>query len=306
MNKFQVLATSILFSSPFFGQINMNDSTVQVVAYWDNKEKQTYAISDEKYKVNGKDTTGRELITYEVDVTVKDSTAKSYTIEWYYKNYTCSSTNAFTKKLCAVSQNLSVLIKTDEMGAFVEVINWKEIRDYIKNSTNTLKTEFKDTPKIDEIVDQVLSLFTSKEAIQSAAIKDIQQFYTYHGGKYKLGEEVTAKMKLPNLFGGDPFDAEVTVKLDEINVEDGNSIIRMWQSVDSKQLTEATYKYLKDLAKTTGTKPPKRDEIPPLKNETRTASRIHGYSSWIIYSIETKEVSSETSTNVEERIIELK
>jgi len=42
------------------------------------------------------------------------------------------------------------------------------------------------------------------------------------------------------------------------------------------------------------------------KNETNTASRIHGASGWVIYSIETKEIKAADSTNIEERIIEIK
>ncbi len=306
MNKLTIIGLTLLFSTNVFGQINITDSTVQVIGYWDNKEKQTYVVTTEKYKVKGSDTTSKELMTYEVDVTIKDSSAKSYTVEWFYKNFNINTDNQFTKKLTSIAQDMSVIIKTDEMGAFVEVVNWTEVRDYIKKSTSTLKNEFKDIPKMDEIIKQIVGMFLTKEAIQSAAIKDIQQFYTYHGGQYKLGEETVGQMKLANLYGGEPFDVEVTVKLDEINMEDGNSIIRMWQTVNSKQLTDASYEYIKELSKTMGTKPPKRDEIPPLKNETRTASRIHGGSGWVIYSVETKEVSAENVISFEERTIELK
>ena len=51
---------------------------------------------------------------------------------------------------------------------------------------------------------------------------------------------------------------------------------------------------------------PERKDFPSLTNETYTASRIHGETGWIIYSIETKEVKAEETTNIEERIIEIK
>ena len=306
MNKFVIIGLTLLLTAKVFGQINMTDSTVQVIGYWDNKEKQTYIITTEKYKVRGLDTTTREVMKYEVDVTIKDSTATSYTIEWFYKNFNTTSDNQFVKKLISISQDMSVLIKTDEMGAFVEVVNWKEVRDFIKKTTTILQNEFKEIPKIEKIINQIVSMFLTKEAIESAAIKDIQQFYTYHGGKYKLSEEATGQMKIPNLYGGAPFDAELRVKLDEINIDDANSIIRMWQSVNSKQLTDASYKFIKEMTKKMGTKPPKRDEIPPLQNETRSVSRIHGPTGWIIYSVETKEVSADNAISFEERTIELK
>lgn len=192
------------------------------------------------------------------------------------------------------------------MGEFTEVVNWVEVRDYVKKSIAVLKEEFKDIPKINEIADQVGGLFSTKEAIESAAIKDIHQFYTYHGAKYKLGEDIEAKIKLPNLYGGEPFDTDVTIRLDEIREEEGNSIIRMWQTIDSQQLTEASFAYIKEMAKITGTEIPNFDDIPPLKNEIRTSSLIHGGSGWVVYSIEKREVSAEDTVNIEERVIELK
>lgn len=42
MKKLQILGLAILLSAGAFGQINMNDSTAQVIGYWDMNEKQTY------------------------------------------------------------------------------------------------------------------------------------------------------------------------------------------------------------------------------------------------------------------------
>lgn len=288
------------------GQINMEDSTVQVIGYWDNKEKQTYSVSLEKYKVKDNDTTSRELMTYEVDITIRDSSANLYTIEWFYKNFQLSSDDTIMKKIASASRDMSVIITTDEMGSFIEVVNWKEVRDYMDKMISALKKEFKDIPTVNEILKQTLGKFSSKEAIQASAIKDIRQFYTYHGAKYKLGKELSGKLKVSNALGGEPFDAEVTVLLDEINAEDDNVIIRMWQTVDSKQLTDISYEYVKNMSKKLGTKPPRREDIPPLVNETRTASRIHGPSGWVIYSVETKEIFADNISSFEERIIEIK
>ncbi|WP_242927303.1 hypothetical protein [Pontibacter vulgaris] len=305
MKQLLLLAIILFASFTAFGQINVEDSTMQVIGYWDKNETQTYLITHQKYRISGADTTKREFTKYEVDVTIKDSTAKSYTIEWAYRGVQMDTDNQFTKKLAEISNNLKVIIKTNEMGAFEEVVNWKEIRDEIKRGTTHLRKEFKHLPGIDKTIDLVESMFTTKEAIEAGAIKDIQQFYTYHGAKYELGKEVNGKLQLTNLFGGKPFDTDVTISLDEIDVEENNAIIRMWQIVDSKQLTDATYAFLNKMAAGTGAKALKPGDLPPLQNETRTSARVHG-SGWIIYSIETKEVTAENALAFEERIIEIK
>lgn len=199
---------------------------------------------------------------------------------------------------------MTVRIRTDELGVFQEVVNWKEIRDYILKATKLLKKETQNIPNLDKIINQVEGMYSSKESIELGAVKEIQQYYTFHGSKYKLGEELSVDMQAANLYGGDPFDMKVTIWLDKLNPDDNNFIIRMKQSVDADQLTNATYDYLVNIAETMKVPAPKKEDIPPLKNENWTASRIHD-SGWIIYSIETKEVKAEGVTHIEERIIEI-
>ncbi|NEM97277.1 hypothetical protein [Pontibacter burrus] len=305
MKQFLLLALTLFISITTYAQLNMQDSTMQVIGYWDKNETQTYIITHEKYRVTGTDTAKREFSKYEVDVTIKDSTANSYTIEWAYRGINTSTDNEFTNELAKISENLKVIIKTDEMGAFKEVVNWEQIRDEVNRSLAHLKIKFKHIPNISAITDQVAAMLGTKKAIESAAIKDIHQFYTYHGGKYKLGRELTGQLEVPNLYGSKPFVADVSIMMDEMNEEDNNAIIRMWQTIDSDQLTASTVNYLQQIGKSVNGKSPDLNEIPALQNETRVAARIHG-SGWIIYSMETKEVWADNVLAFEERIIEIK
>ncbi|NQX81116.1 MAG: hypothetical protein HRT66_03850 [Flavobacteriaceae bacterium] len=305
MNKLLIIGIAFLFTINISAQINEKDSTVQVVAYWSKLDKQSYSVSYEKLKIKNKDTIFKELMKYEIDVKVIDSTKNSYTTEWLYKNFTIDTDNELVKKLTSISNDISVTIKTDEFGAFIEIVNWKDVRDYLTKVTKKLKKELKDVPNYKKIIENIMNVYSSKESIEANAIKDAIQFYSFHGVKYKLGEEINVKLELANNFEGKPFEADVTYTLDEINSKDGNSIIRMKQTVNSEQLTNETYNYLKKTG-AFGNNIPDRKDFPSLTNETFTASRVHGETGWIIYSIETKEVSAEGTTNIEERIIEIK
>ncbi len=307
MNKLLVFVALFLVSLSLLGQISMSDSTAQVVAYWDKSETQSFRVSDEKYKVIGEDTTSTQLINYEVDITLKDSTENSYIVEWLYKNYAVETENPLLKKMISMSENVSVLIKTDELGVVQEVVNWEEVRDYIQKTTNNLKEEIKDFPikNLEQLLAQSMNIYSSKESIEANAIKDAQQFYSFHGVKYKLGEELTGQLQLMNNYGGEPFDTEMTVLLSEINEKDDIITMKLYQNVDSEQLTNATYSYLSTLDMFRDIMPP-REEFPPLTNETWTTSLIHGSSGWVLYSIETKKIVADGQINVEERIIEMK
>jgi hypothetical protein len=303
MTKNLLTALLLITGYTTFGQINMADSTAQAITYWDINEKQNYTISTEKIKIKGADTTSREITTYDVEVTVLKQTDKSYTIEWLYKNIKTNSTNSTLQKLMNVTKDMKVVFSTDEFGAFTEVINWKEIRDNIQKSTNSLSKDFSEIPEMDKALKQIAKMYSSKEAIESAAIKDILQFHTFYGGKYTLGEVIEGQIKVPNLSGTEPFDADMSVYLDEINEAENNFILRSNQ-VNKEQLTNATFDFLTKLANNMKVTPPKREDLKDLKHEIMTASRIHG-SGWVVYSIQTTTVNSDNTTNIEERIIEI-
>jgi hypothetical protein len=103
MNKLVVFVTIFLLSSTLFGQISVKDTTVQVIGYWSKQDMQSYNVTYEKYKVKKKDTIAREFIKYEVDIKIIDATANSYTIEWFYKNYSINTENELVKKLTSIA-----------------------------------------------------------------------------------------------------------------------------------------------------------------------------------------------------------
>lgn len=288
------------------GQINLADSTVQVISYWDKAEKQNYSVTLEKTKIKGEDTTSTELTTYEVEVTVLDSSQKSYTIQWLYKNFKTNNQNPTIQKLVNISKDLKVIFKTDEVGTFLEVLNWKEIRDFNQKAITTLRNDLKSIPEMDKVLDQMYSTFSTKESIESYSIKDIQQFHNFHGAKYKLGEIVEAKLQLPHsLFGSELLDANLSVYLDEINNSENNYVMRSSQEVDKDQLINATVKYVNSLNSSGKGSLVSKDDFKEMVNEKSLASRIHD-SGWIIYSIETTVITTDSLKNIEERIIEIK
>lgn len=306
MKKIKILGLLFLTSIKLFSQIDMADSTVQVIGYWDMDEKYSFNITEEKYQViEFQDTTEREIFSYVVDVTIIDSTENFYTIEWFYRDFNFDSTNEIMQKLAAITDEMKIIIKTDEFGTFLEVVNWKDIRKFIKKGISTLENDYKEIPNMDKVFAQVKDLFSTKESIESAAIPEIQQFYTYHGAMYKLGEELNATMKLPNLYGGEPFDSDLTVWLDEINPDDNDYIIRMNQNINPEQLADATFNYLSKMSSNLEAPEISRDDFENISNTILTASIIHG-TGWIIYSVETKEVRVKNAIQFEERRIDMK
>lgn len=305
MKKLLLFVFLLANVSVCIGQINLEDSTVQVIGFWDRNEKQSYTVSREEYKVSKGDTTGRVIYTYDVDITIIDSTAKSYTIQWDYSNFNVVSELAFMKKLLEATKLNKAIIKTNELGVFEELVNWKEVRKETMRLFKVLQNEFKEIPNFDTLLKQQMALFQSKASIEAALIEEIQQFYTFHGGSYKYGVDIESTIQLANKYGGKPFDAEVVIWVDTLNATDSYSTICMTNTVDSVQLWDAAYEYVTKMASTMSIPLPKKEEFPSFKNITYTTAQIHNWG-WIIYSIVTKEIEADNMLKVVEQIIEIK
>src|SRR5690554_530595 len=163
----------LLIGLSSFAQIHMADSTVQVIAYWKKGETQNYLIRYHKLEISGNDTTRNVSSTCEVEINVLDSTENSYTTEWTYKNFKGSSESPLQNDIFNFSENMKVLIKTDEVGSFLEVLNWEDIRDAQREMIAVIK-ELKADPKRDEIMAAVLAKYSTKEAIETLSVPDVQ------------------------------------------------------------------------------------------------------------------------------------
>lgn len=153
-----LLFLATFYSLTTWAQINSADSSAQVVGYWSIGDKQSYAVTYEKFKVQNGDTASRTMMTYEVDITVKDSTEKGYIVEWFYKNYKVDTDNAWVQKVSKTAQDISVRIKTDEFGAILEVLNWKEVSNHITKAMKPLKKEFKKMPAVAQLIEQTTAI----------------------------------------------------------------------------------------------------------------------------------------------------
>ena len=301
-----LLILLILCSIKASGQMDFQDSTAQVITYWDLGEKYEYAVTFQQLSYSEKDTTKNETMTYDVEVTVIDSTENNYVVKWFYKNIETNSKNPLIQKLVKASEDIEVDIKLDALGVIQEVVNWEEVRDYMVKSIGEMKSDLPEIPEIEKMFQQIESTYSSKASIEAAAIQDVQQFHNFHGGKYPLNEKLTGQIKTPNIYYPEkPFDTNLIVILEELDEENSQFRIRSIHEVDTEQLTQSAFQYVSELFSNLNQKIPKREEFENLTNSVETVSRIHN-TGWVLESILWKEVFVDGLTNIEIRTIQMK
>lgn len=307
MKKIICSSIFLAFALSAFSQINSKDSTYLAKAHWNINETQSYSVTNKKLRIKqNSDTTVLMTTKYDVDITVIDTSKAGYTLNWHYKNIEMLPENKLSKAVLSITNNMNTHIKTDPSGAFLELANWQEISEFVKKSAQSIKIEMADVPNIDKVLSQIEQMYSTKETIEGAVIKEIQQFYHFYGGKYKLGVTKTDAFKLPNIGGGEPFDANSTSNLEEIDSQNDNVIIRYWHSIDQNQLRQAAHQKIAAILTAANKEIPSIEQLGAMKNETLILSRIHARSGWVIYSLQAQEVSADGISSIDECIIELK
>lgn len=292
--------------SPLKAQISAEDSIVQVVAYWRLGESQHYMLTTDKYRVEGTDTILRRKVFFDIDVVVTDSTEHSYTMEWRYRTPDVAGMyDRVMVEYMSLYKGHKVVVKTDEYGNFLSVENWEEIRNNLQQGIKNLLLTSQ-TP--DHIMYTELGPnISTRAAIENAFIKDIRTFYAFFGEVLKLEEYVVKETKIPNPFGGSPFDGELEVELSDIDFTEQTAIFRSWQTADPDQVALAVAEFLEAKAPDLSDKPVTDPGNVPLANiEERSAAKIHCPSGWILYSSFVREANLGHLIDVVDITLELK
>ncbi len=309
---FLFVALFPLSSLSAHAQIFEGDSSVKTIAFWDMDESYSYSVVLENYSVSGSDTTERIVTRYTVDMLILDSTETSYDVRWTYRDmeYELEDENPFLEGLMAKMTELTggsvVEFRTDELGTFEEVTNWEQIRDYYLVARDSMKAYFGNEPQVNELVENMMSIYLSKTSIETASIKDVHQFLNFHGAEYRLNEPVFGSMKFPSVLGQGHLDAVVMAELLEIYPEDDDYTIYSKVDVNPGQLKEQTRLVLKTLLPTATDSEFEEvmGQVGELWNTIENTSVIHHWG-WPTYSVETRQIGSSQKTKVEVRTIEI-
>lgn len=296
----------LAYSNILPGQINSPDSSVQVVPQWNLGETNSYEISYQQLTYFYEDTLSDVLITYEIDITVIDSTEDSFTVRWQNKNFNILPFNAALKALYDAANKAPVDVKISRLGVFEEVLNWKEVKDSTNKYFKKVARQVRRDPEANFSMKAMKAAISSKKSIESDWIPNVHQFHMFHGSKYILNKEVTGKVLTPNYYNeAEPFDTYVTVILEKINDEFKNYTIRSYLEIDTEQLTNSTYNYLSDLMDYKGQNIVDRSEFSDVSTVIETVTIFHD-SGWVIDSTQWKANTSDETTTMQIRRIRFK
>lgn len=216
-------------------QNRTTDTSATCIAFWKNKESRIYHIihGKEKYGTSGEKKSSEA--SYEAHIRILDSASTGYTIEWVYKNFKMSgATEQTLNSVNTLMEGMKIIYKTDDVGSFTELINWREVRDFSIAGYEKATTKPSQDKEYIAALNQVKAIFQSKENIEALLIKEVQLYHASYGAEYTFaGTEM--ETLLPNVTGGQPFPAKITIKLNDLDIKKDLCRISLNQVIDKEK-----------------------------------------------------------------------
>lgn len=233
MRKIFLFIIALYCSSIVLAQNTVTDTSATCVAYWQKGAVKTFSITHRKEKQQAGKPVTQSVVSYDAYLRIIDSTQAGYTIEWTQQNYRSEGVDPQTMALTnSLMQGLKIIYKTDDIGTFKELVNWKSIRDFWIGKMEA--SVDKSDKNAVEAMKKTKALFQSKESLEAVLIREIRLYHMPYGVEYTYkGQQV--EILLPNITGGEPFPATIHLQLTEINPSKDACHIRMVQTLEKEK-----------------------------------------------------------------------
>lgn len=281
-------------------QLNLvSSSKITTIGYWNNGDKVNYHVtsSDATTKFGATQPTKQTSNTYDLEITVVDSTEHSYILEMKYLKASVEEVDPQLKEIMNSFQTTSAIrYRTDEFGIFQKILNTAVLQKNFKTKCEefkkqlTTKSSPEEAKKSIAFLDALLVEFAKPENIEGLYLGDIMAIHGNYGMELDLNKPTDVDVQIPCL-----MDIVVNgtgkILLQSINKAKDLAII----SIKYKPNQEELKKYMKTFFELFVPKDNKDFKIDDMKIDFENTEKLQMYlSSGWMESIQTSRTVSIT------------
>lgn len=239
------------------------DSTkISFIAYWSKGDSYDFKVSKVKREWEKETLTKKDSSQYIANFKVLDSTESSYKIQWTFKNNIISSFQENSKKyfkdkkvlkeIIAKNDFTKIIYETNELGEFIEIVNWEDLAETTRLLLEEVIKSFedKDPVKIASFrkkMQPIVDIYTSQSGIEQLALKELQYFHYPFGLEYDVTKPIEYEQDLENMLGGKPIRSETTLTFEEVDFENYYCSIKEESELNSQDSKRVIKKLLKKM-----------------------------------------------------------
>lgn len=283
-----------------YGQLLEKDSVLNIFANWSSGDSVRFDIykSREKYENGERKSTGYS--TTPVTVQVLTASDSSYTLRWKYQEGSVNGVKASevlqNNPILQLLSNLTYEFRTNEMGSFVELTNWKEVQKYVNSMVDELLKGKQGDASMEKISGQMKQMFSSRESIEQVIAKDLQLVHFLYGVSLVKGDTVLTDMELPNILGGDtPLPATMRIYFSGVSNDGKTALVIAEQFIDEARANDMIRKSLEQMNQ--GGKP--IGDLPVFKMNNQFEFEVDTQTGWMQKVRSTRTVKTEKVQQVD-------
>ena len=180
------------------------DSMLNVVGYFCNRDTVVYWIQDSEWKIQPADTIQQMGVSTKVMITVADSTSSGFKMNYTFLDFRSDSipesdlSNFQSKLVAQIGKKIigtTIRFETDEFGTVKRFNNLGEIKKQAKSIFKDAIKEMDKLPWVSGLKDMGFDLSKYMKNIDTdqlveGYIEEIKLLFRCHGYQYKLGESI--------------------------------------------------------------------------------------------------------------------
>lgn len=178
------------------------DSTIDIVGWFNKYDTLTYWIHETSWRINGADTVRTGLVSTKVRINVVDSTANGYKMDYTFLEFPTDTTattpladfqNKVTAKLGQKIVGTTVNFETDEYGKITRYNNLGQIRKQAKSLFKQAINDFSKLPEIQGLKEMGLDIKdyarnADTDKLVDGYLAELKMLFMNHGLSMRVGE----------------------------------------------------------------------------------------------------------------------
>lgn len=180
------------------------DSTINVIAWFNRRDTVTYRINESSWKLNGTDTVLTASYSMIARISVVDSTANGYKMDYTFLDFPTDTLpdsasaidkfhNQITDKLARKIVGTTVHFETDEYGRITKYNNLGQIKKQARSLFKDALNEFSKLPEIQELKKmgfdvKEYSKNVDTDKLVDGYLEELNMLFMYHGLSILPGE----------------------------------------------------------------------------------------------------------------------
>ena len=277
----------------------LNDSTVQVVAYWRLGDTYKYEYQTNEYTVEGNDTIWGDSSHEIFAIEVVDSTENGYVLKYSSiensRDTKDKELEAILKPIMDKYQDFPIYFSTNTHGAFQDIARWDELQltvdsiftdvrenmdKYFFPNGEKEKMSAEEFQNFENFINQLFQSFKNKEMTLMGMDFLYEPLY-YHGTKLEQGREYSGKQKFASPWiNSELIDADVILNIHKVDYESSWVTFHRTQRYEASQLLDSFYRYMQQAFPPEQRKDLTPDQLPFIMVETFFDLDVHVNTGW--------------------------